>query len=106
MKFMHLGEKTGDDNRPTHSNIGVKSRGQANSTRQALQSWQVAFQDEAFLDVPIGSADFGGSDEFGVVHSDTNPFRVFAILRNPDNGQFNRYRLPTIVKHVGMCKKG
>ncbi|GFY28325.1 hypothetical protein TNCV_4396571 [Trichonephila clavipes] len=40
MKGMHLAEKTGD--KPTQrdkpSNLGVKSREQANSTRQALQS--------------------------------------------------------------------
>ncbi|GFT98858.1 hypothetical protein TNCV_3792671 [Trichonephila clavipes] len=73
---------------------------------QEHRSGQVAFQAEPFIDVPVGFAVFGGRDEVGVIHRNANYFRVFAIFQNAGNGQFNRYRLATMVKHVGMGKKG
>ncbi|GFU75228.1 hypothetical protein TNCV_2056711 [Trichonephila clavipes] len=71
-----------------------------------IRAGQVAFQAEAFIDVPVGSAVFGGRDEVRMVHRDANHFWVISILRNAGNGQFDRYRLATMVKHVGMCEKG
>ncbi|GFU68608.1 hypothetical protein TNCV_3645941 [Trichonephila clavipes] len=54
------------------------------------RSGQVALQAEPFIDVPVGPAVFGSRKEIRVVHRDTNHFRVFAILRNAGNGQFDR----------------
>ncbi|GFU15948.1 hypothetical protein TNCV_2368751 [Trichonephila clavipes] len=53
------------------------------TTMRPLFPWarQEAFQAEAFIDVPVGPAVFGGRDEVGMVHSDANHFRIFAILR-------------------------
>ncbi|GFW10115.1 hypothetical protein TNCV_2568991 [Trichonephila clavipes] len=73
---------------------------------EKYRSGQVALQAEPFIDVPVGPTVFGSRKEIRVVHRDTNDFRVFAILRNAGNGQFDRDRLATMVKHVGMGKKG
>ncbi|GFS95440.1 hypothetical protein TNCV_410001 [Trichonephila clavipes] len=73
---------------------------------ERYRSGQVALQAEPFIDVPVDRAVFGSRKEIPVVHRDTNYFRVFAILRNAGNGQFYRDRLATMVKHVGMGKKG
>ncbi|GFU29960.1 hypothetical protein TNCV_3955101 [Trichonephila clavipes] len=73
---------------------------------QGHGSWQVAFHAEPFIDVPVGSAVFGGRDDVGVIHRDANNFRVFAILRDAGNGQFNKYRLATMVKRVCMSEIG
>ncbi|GFX88595.1 hypothetical protein TNCV_2660061 [Trichonephila clavipes] len=70
------------------------------------RSGQEALQAEPFIDVPVGPAVFGSRKEIRVVHRDTNHFRVFAILRNAGNGQFDQDRLATMVKHVGMGEKG
>ncbi|GFV79118.1 hypothetical protein TNCV_2613041 [Trichonephila clavipes] len=72
---------------------------------ERYRSGQVALQAEPFIDVPVGPAVFGSRKEIRVVHRDANYFRVFAILRNAGNGQFDRDRLATMVKHVGMGKK-
>ncbi|GFV20897.1 hypothetical protein TNCV_3651081 [Trichonephila clavipes] len=40
-----------------------------------------------------------------MIHRDANHFCIFAILRNAGNGQFDRDRLATMVKHVGMGEK-
>ncbi|GFW20860.1 hypothetical protein TNCV_1050811 [Trichonephila clavipes] len=60
---------------------------------------------EAFVDVPVGSAVFGSSDEVGVVHRNAICVRVFPILLNAANGQFDGYRLATVVKNVAMDEK-
>ncbi|GFS82875.1 hypothetical protein TNCV_289061 [Trichonephila clavipes] len=73
---------------------------------EGYRSGQVALQAEPFIDVPVGPAVFGCRKEIRVVHRDSNHFRVFAILRNAGNGQFDRDRMATLVKHVGMGKKG
>ncbi|GFY13493.1 hypothetical protein TNCV_1803641 [Trichonephila clavipes] len=73
---------------------------------EGYRSGKVAFQAEPFIDVPVGSAVFGGCDEVGVIHRETNHFWIFAIFRNADNGQFDRDRLTTMVKHIGMDEKG
>ncbi|GFY31513.1 hypothetical protein TNCV_4693571 [Trichonephila clavipes] len=153
MKCMHLGEKTED--KPTQrdkpSNLGVKSREQANSSRQDLQSWCVkttiinSFSKISAGPIPgrrlglcfLGPGDktcpwtqkdrysrgtdpgrwlfklsrslmyllarlSGGSNEVRVVHRVANHFWIFAIFRNDGNGQFDRDRLTTMVKHVGV----
>ncbi|GFX86604.1 hypothetical protein TNCV_462241 [Trichonephila clavipes] len=69
-------------------------------------SGQVAFQAEPFNDVPVGSAVFSCCEEVGVIHRDANYFRIFAIFQNAGNGQFDRNRLTTMVKHVGVGEKG
>ncbi|GFV61548.1 hypothetical protein TNCV_92521 [Trichonephila clavipes] len=69
-------------------------------------SGQEAFQAEPFIDVPVGSAVFGSRKEIGMIHRDANHLWVFAIHRNAGNGQLDRDRLATMVKHVGMGKKG
>ncbi|GFY11522.1 hypothetical protein TNCV_3183601 [Trichonephila clavipes] len=66
---------------------------------------QVAFQAEPFINVPVGSAVFVCREEVGVIHRDTNQFGLCAILRYAGNGQFDRNRLTTMVKHVGVGKK-
>ncbi|GFX21770.1 hypothetical protein TNCV_547071 [Trichonephila clavipes] len=75
---------------------------------EGYRSGQVALQAEPLVDVPVGPAVFGSRVrvKIRVIHRDTNYFRVFAILRNAGNGQFDRDRLATMVKHVGMGKKG
>ncbi|GFY19360.1 hypothetical protein TNCV_4127471 [Trichonephila clavipes] len=69
-------------------------------------SGQVAFQAEPFINVPVGSAVSGGREEVGVIHRNANHFWIYAILRNAGNGEFDRNRLDTMVKHVGMGEKG
>ncbi|GFT80162.1 hypothetical protein TNCV_2241371 [Trichonephila clavipes] len=73
---------------------------------QRYGSGQAAFQAQPFIDVQVGPAVFGSRKEIRVVHRDTYHFWIFAILRNAGNGQFDRDRLATMVKHVGMGKKG
>ncbi|GFS54593.1 hypothetical protein TNCV_2749051 [Trichonephila clavipes] len=69
-------------------------------------SEQAAFQTEPFIDLPDGSAVSGGREEVGMIHRDANHFWIFAILRNTGNRQFDRDRLATMVKHIGMGEKG
>ncbi|GFT41552.1 hypothetical protein TNCV_3942961 [Trichonephila clavipes] len=45
-------------------------------------------------------------DEIRMIHRDANHFRAFVILRNAANGQFNRYRLSSMVKHIDMGENG
>ncbi|GFU12464.1 hypothetical protein TNCV_4244291 [Trichonephila clavipes] len=66
----------------------------------------VDFQSEKLIDVPVGSAVFGGCVEVGMIPHDKNHFRIFANLRNAGNEQSNGYRLATMVKHHGMGEKG
>ncbi|GFY09786.1 hypothetical protein TNCV_3697481 [Trichonephila clavipes] len=73
---------------------------------EGYRSGQVVFQAEPFIDVPVGSAIFGGREEVRVVHREANHFWNFAILRNDNNRQFDRDRLITMVKHIGMGEKG
>ncbi|GFU01251.1 hypothetical protein TNCV_5124041 [Trichonephila clavipes] len=73
--------------------------------RQVFQR-QAAFQAQPFINIPVGRAVFGSRKEIRVVQLDTNHLWIFAILRNAGNGQFDRDRLATMVKHVGMGKKG
>ncbi|GFU24956.1 hypothetical protein TNCV_340011 [Trichonephila clavipes] len=73
---------------------------------QGLGSGQVALQAEKLINVPVGSAVFGGRIEVGMIHRDKNHFRVFAVLQNASNGQSNGYRLATMVKQHGMGEKG
>ncbi|GFW88558.1 hypothetical protein TNCV_828271 [Trichonephila clavipes] len=73
---------------------------------EGYRSGQVALQAEPFIDVPVGPAVFGSREEVGMIHRDANHFWIFAILRNAGNGQFDRDRLATMVKHVGMGEKG
>ncbi|GFV56796.1 hypothetical protein TNCV_4185901 [Trichonephila clavipes] len=72
---------------------------------EGYRSGQVAFQAEPFIDVPVGSAVFGGREEVGVIHREANHFRGFTIFRNAGNGEFDRDRLATMVKHVGVSEK-
>ncbi|GFS85397.1 hypothetical protein TNCV_2803131 [Trichonephila clavipes] len=48
---------------------------------------------------------FESREEVGMIHRDANYFWICAILRYAGNGQFDRNRLTTMVKHVGMGKK-
>ncbi|GFS86591.1 hypothetical protein TNCV_903451 [Trichonephila clavipes] len=76
--------------------------------RQVLEGYRsgmVALQDEPFIDVPVGAPVFGGRKEIRVVHREANHFWNFAILRNASNRQFDRDRLTTMVKHIGMNEK-
>ncbi|GFW27953.1 hypothetical protein TNCV_768331 [Trichonephila clavipes] len=73
---------------------------------ERYRSGQVALQAESFINVPVGSAVSGGRKEIRMIHRDANHFRVFAILRNAGNGQFDRDGLATLVKHVGVGEKG
>ncbi|GFW63878.1 hypothetical protein TNCV_705841 [Trichonephila clavipes] len=101
-KPSHLGEKTED--MPTQRDKPSHLRRRKTSI-PGHGSGEVAFQAEEFIDVPVGSAVFGCREEIRVVHRDANHFRVFAIFWNAGDGQFNRYRLATMVKHVGMGEK-
>ncbi|GFU12482.1 hypothetical protein TNCV_4244421 [Trichonephila clavipes] len=47
---------------------------------QGLGSGQVVLQAERLINVPVGSAVFGGRIEVGMIHRDKNHFRVFAVL--------------------------
>ncbi|GFX10468.1 hypothetical protein TNCV_2582911 [Trichonephila clavipes] len=99
--------RTLDDNEASVS-LGQVTKLAPDTEFQVFQrhgSGQVAFQAEPFINVPVGSAVFGSRKEIRVVHRDTNHFWIFAILRYAGNGQFDRNRLATIVKHVGMGKK-
>ncbi|GFT99796.1 hypothetical protein TNCV_748751 [Trichonephila clavipes] len=107
--------RAGGQSRCGHSNAGNGAIFTGDKTlapdaeRQVFQrhgSGQAAFQAQPFIDIPVGPAVFGSRKEIGVVHRDTNHFWIFAILRNAGNGHFNRERLATMVKHVGMGKKG
>ncbi|GFX07973.1 hypothetical protein TNCV_1236541 [Trichonephila clavipes] len=96
-----------DDNEAAVS-LGQVTKLASDAEIQVFQrhgSGQVAFQAEPFINVPVGSAVFGSRKEIRVVHRDTNLFWIFAILRYAGNGQFDRNRLTTMVKHVGMGKK-
>ncbi|GFT72683.1 hypothetical protein TNCV_755881 [Trichonephila clavipes] len=89
--------------------LGQVTKLAPDAERQVFEGYrygQVALQAKPFIDVPVGPAVFGSRKEIRVVHRDTNHFRVFAIFRNAGNGQFDRDRLATMVKHVGMVKKG
>ncbi|GFV81173.1 hypothetical protein TNCV_484471 [Trichonephila clavipes] len=72
---------------------------------EGYRSGQVVFQAEPFFDVPVGSVVFGGRDEVGVINREANHFLIFAIFRNARNRQFDRDRLTTMVKHIGMGEK-
>ncbi|GFX57411.1 hypothetical protein TNCV_3138301 [Trichonephila clavipes] len=78
---------------------------QKSGIREARSGQVALFQAEPFIDVPVGPSVFGSREEVGVIHRDTNHFGIFAILRYAGNGQFDRNRLATMVKHVGMGKK-
>ncbi|GFT84446.1 hypothetical protein TNCV_3862041 [Trichonephila clavipes] len=71
---------------------------------ERYRSRQVAFQAETFINVTVGPSVFVCREEVGVVHREANYFWICAILRNAGNGQFDRNRLTTMVKHVGMGK--
>ncbi|GFS96597.1 hypothetical protein TNCV_3943871 [Trichonephila clavipes] len=68
-------------------------------------SGQVAFQAEPFVNVTISPSVFVCREEVGVIHRDTNHLGLCAILRYAGNGQFDRNRLTTMVKYVGMGEK-
>ncbi|GFS98334.1 hypothetical protein TNCV_2208681 [Trichonephila clavipes] len=83
-----------------------RAGGQAgNPGIREVQIRQVALQAEPFVNVTVGPAVLVCREEVGVIHRDTNHFGLCAILRYAGNGQFNRNRLTTMVKHVGMGKK-
>ncbi|GFX32964.1 hypothetical protein TNCV_2136191 [Trichonephila clavipes] len=97
-----------DDNEASVS-LGQVTKLAPDAERQVFEryrSGQVALQAEPFIDVPVAPAVFGSRKEIRVVHRDTNYFRVFAILRNAGNGQFDRDKLATMVNYAGMGKKG
>ncbi|GFU93482.1 hypothetical protein TNCV_2200601 [Trichonephila clavipes] len=73
---------------------------------EGYRSGQVALQAEPFIDLPGGPAVFGSRKEIRVVHREANHFWIFAILQNASNRQFDRDRLTTMVKHIGMGEKG
>ncbi|GFV75654.1 hypothetical protein TNCV_2241031 [Trichonephila clavipes] len=91
-----------------HSNPGNGAIFQVDERQvfDRYRSGQVALQAEPFIDVPVSPAVFGSCKEIRVFHRDTNHFRVFAILRKTNNGQFDRDGLAIMVKHVGISEKG
>ncbi|GFV75628.1 hypothetical protein TNCV_2240771 [Trichonephila clavipes] len=124
MKCKHLGEKTEDTSELNDRSPLIlvrEQRTKANSTRQALQSWCVKTTTGiAQIDkispwcprkchsprAPHCAGGQAGRKEIRVFHRDTNHFRIFAILRNAGNGQFDRDRLAIMVKYIGMGEKG
>ncbi|GFT15464.1 hypothetical protein TNCV_3264781 [Trichonephila clavipes] len=98
---------TFDDDEASVSLVQMKKRapGAERQVFEGYRSGQVVFQAEAFIDVPVGSAVFGGRKEVRVVHREENHFWIFAILLNASNRQFERDRLKTMVKHIGMDEK-
>ncbi|GFY08228.1 hypothetical protein TNCV_1356391 [Trichonephila clavipes] len=77
--------------------------------RQLFQghgSRQVVFPVDPFVYVMFGPAIFGGHEEVRVVHREANQFWIFAILWNAGDRQYDGDRLATMVRHVGMGKKG
>ncbi|GFU77785.1 hypothetical protein TNCV_1137931 [Trichonephila clavipes] len=97
------------DDDETSVSFGQVTKLAPGAERQVLEghrSGQVAFQVDPFIDVLVGPAVFGGREHFRVVHREANNVWIFTILRNVGNRQFDRDRLATMVKHVGVGEKG
>ncbi|GFX49366.1 hypothetical protein TNCV_3664791 [Trichonephila clavipes] len=109
-KPSHLGVKTTialDDNEASVS-LGQLTKLAPDAEIQVFERYrsrQVAFQADQFVSVTISPSVFVCREEVGVIHRDTNHLGLCAILRYAGNGQFNRNRLTTMVKHVGMGEK-
>ncbi|GFW27987.1 hypothetical protein TNCV_768671 [Trichonephila clavipes] len=86
-----------------HSNPG---NGAAFTGRYSRGTDPGRWQAEQFINVPVGSAFFGGREEVGVIHREANHLWIFAIFRNSGNGQFDRDRLTSMLKHIDMGEKG
>ncbi|GFX33723.1 hypothetical protein TNCV_3961321 [Trichonephila clavipes] len=97
------------DDDETSVSLGQVTKHAPDAERQVFEGYrsgQVALLAELFIDVPVGPAVFGGRKEIKMVHREANHFCIFAILRNASNPQFDRDRLTTMVKHIGMGEKG
>ncbi|GFX70511.1 hypothetical protein TNCV_874851 [Trichonephila clavipes] len=95
---LNLGEKTEDMPTQRDKPSILVTKLAPDAERQVFEryrSGQVTLQAQPFIDVPVGPAVFGCRKEIRVVHRDTNHFRVFAILQNAGNEQFDRDRRAT-----------
>ncbi|GFX25714.1 hypothetical protein TNCV_4277091, partial [Trichonephila clavipes] len=97
------------DDDETSVSLGQVTKLAPDAERQVFEGYrsgQVALLAEPLIDVPVGPAVFGGRKKIKLVHREANHFWIFAILRNASNQQFDRDRLTTMVKHIGMGEKG